>query len=160
MKSKYLFFYIVLLAVITGCTPKPTIDLTKEIEALALLQQQEQKAHLEEQPALLVNLLHDTLRQVKDGVVSYYTKDQMTERFIRYFENVEFFKWEDTQPPVFTIAEDGSMAHILIRKKVVLNDVTVTPPVRDTTLFAWTELWKKKEGRWKMYEVTTTEVRE
>jgi hypothetical protein len=157
MKSQSLFYLIICFACMTSCTSKPAIDLAKEMETLSLLQQQEQKAHLEEQPALLVNMLNDTLTQVKNGTVSYYTKDQMTERFIKYFESVEFFKWEDIAPPVYTIAEDGSIAHILIRKKVIINDVTGPEPVRDTTLFAWTELWKKKEGRWKMYEVTTTE---
>jgi hypothetical protein len=141
------------------CTTQPKADPAGEIETLAFLQKQEQDAHLQESPALLVNMLHDTLVQIKNGEVSYYTKDQMTERFITYFENVEFFKWEDTHPPVYTLSADATMANILNRKIVILNDVTGAEPVRDTTLFAWTELWKKKDGRWKMYQVTTTDVR-
>lgn len=131
--------------------------MKKELSALAELQNQEQRAHLEEQPALLVNMLNDTLTQVKNGVVSYYTKDQMTERFISYFESVEFLKWEDTAPPVYTISEDGSMAHILIQKQVIVDIQQDTTGTRETTNFAWTEMWRKKEGRWKMYSVTTTD---
>ncbi len=141
-----------------GCN-KPKPDLSKELEALASLQKQEQTAHLQEEPAPLVNMLNDTLTQVKNGEVSYFTKDQMTERFIRYFEGVEFFKWEDIQSPVYSISEDATMAQILIQKLVVVNDVSGTEPIRDTTRFAWTELWKKKEGLWKMYQVTSTDVR-
>ncbi len=141
---------------IFGCSQQ-NVDLQKEISALSELQKQEQRAHLEEQPALLVNMLNDTLTQVKNGVVSYYTKDQMTERFISYFESVEFLKWEDTTPPVYTISDDGTMAHVLIRKQVVADIEQDTTGTRETTNFAWTELWKKKEGRWKMYSVTTTE---
>ncbi len=141
---------------IFGCSHQ-NVDLQKEISALSELQKQEQRAHLEEQPALLVNMLNDTLTQVKNGVVSYYTKDQMTERFISYFESVEFLKWEDTTPPVYTISDDGTLAHVLIRKQVVADIEQDTTGTRETTNFAWTELWKKKEGRWKMYSVTTTE---
>ena len=141
---------------IFGCSQQ-NVDLQKEISALSELQKQEQRAHLEEQPALLVNMLNDTLTQVKNGVVSYYTKDQMTERFISYFESVEFLKWEDTTPPVYTISDDGTLAHVLIRKQVVADIEQDTTGTRETTNFAWTELWKKKEGRWKMYSVTTTE---
>lgn len=141
---------------IFGCT-QPKVDLQKEISALTELQKQEQRAHLEEQPALLVNILHDTLTQVKNGVVSHYTKDQMTERFISYFESVEFLKWEDTAPPVYTISEDGSMAHILIQKQVIVDIEQDTTGTRETTNFAWTEMWRKKDGGWKMYSVTTTE---
>lgn len=144
---------------INACSPSK-VDLQKEIAALAQLQKQEQDAHLQEQPALLVNMLHDTLTQVKNGVVSYYTKDEMTERFISYFESVEFIKWEDVRPPVYTISDDGSMAHILIQKNVVVDMEQDTAGTRETTNFVWTELWKKKEGRWKMHSVTTTDVRE
>lgn len=158
MKTAFFFFCAIFIVFISACTTKSTTDTAQEIQALALLQKQEQDAHLQEQPALLVNMLHDTLLQVKNGVVTYYTKDQMTERFINYFESVEFFKWEDTEPPVYTFSDDASMASILIRKQVILNDVTGAEPVRDTTQFAWTELWRKKDGRWKLYQVATTDV--
>jgi hypothetical protein len=156
-------FTILLLFLLTGCSVKTktesTFDPAKEIEVLSQLQKQEQDAHLQEQPALLVNMLHDTLVQIKNGVISHYTKDDMTERFIKYFESVEFFKWEDIQPPVYTLSDDGSMAHVLIKRRVIANDVTIDPPVRDTTDFAWTELWKKKDNRWKLYQVTSTEMK-
>ena len=159
MKS---YFPLITICLVAACSVKTetetTFDPTKEIEVLTQLQKQEQDAHLQEQPALLVNMLNDTLVQIKNGEVSHYTKDDMTERFIKYFESVEFFKWEDTQPPIFTLSDDGSMANVLIRKRVITNDVTVDPPARDTTDFAWTELWRKKGERWKLYQVTSTEV--
>ena len=139
-----------------ACAP-PKVDFQTEIAALTELQKQEQTAHLEEQPALLVNMLNDTLTQIKNGEVSYFTKDQMTERFISYFESVEFIKWEDARPPVYSISADGSMAHILVQKHVVVDIEQDTAGTRETTNFAWTEMWRKKEGRWKMYSVTTTE---
>ncbi len=141
---------------IFACSP-PKVDLQKEIATLTELQKQEQAAHLQEQPAILVNMLNDTLSQVRNGVVSYYTKDQMTERFIRYFESVEFIKWEDARPPIYTISDDGTMAHIIIQKQVVVDIEQDTAGTRESTAFAWTEMWRKKEGRWKMYSVTTTE---
>lgn len=131
--------------------------MAKEIEALGILQKQEQKAHLNEEPALLVNMLNDTLTQVKNGVVSYFTKDQMTGRFINYFDAVEFIKWEDTQPPIYTLSEDGAMAYILICKHVEVKVEKDSTTTREETDFAWTELWRKKDGRWKMYSVTTTD---
>ncbi len=158
MSSNPFPFGILLLAIglsLLACTP-PKVDLQKEIAVLAELQKQEQTAHLQEETAILVNMLHDTLTQVKNGVVSYYTKDQMTERFISYFESVEFIKWEDARPPIYSISDDGSMAHILVQKHVVVDMEQDTAGTRETTNFAWTELWKKKEEKWKMYSVTTT----
>lgn len=148
----FLFVVLCLLA----CAP-PKADIAKELSALASLQKQEQAAHLQEEPAILVHMLNDTLTQIKNGAVTYFSKDQMTERFMQYFDAVEFIKWEDSQPPVYSISDDGTMAHILIRKHVEVSIETDSIPTREITDFAWTELWKKKDGRWKMYVVTSTE---
>ncbi len=141
---------------IFACSP-PKADIAKELITLGELQKQEQAAHLQEEPALLVNLLSDTLVQIKNGQVTSFTKDQMTSRFMQYFDAVEFIKWEDSQPPVYSISDDATMAHVLIRKHVEVSIETDSMPSREITDFAWTELWKKKDGRWKLYMVTTTD---
>jgi len=161
IKDIQLNYTVACLAILSlGSCHQTKPDLNKEIEALSLLQKQEQTAHLEEQPAPLVNMLNDTLTEIKNGVVSYLTKDQMTERLMNYFYEVEFIKWEDTQPPVYSLSEDGTMAHILIRKRVEVNVEKDGAITRESTDFAWTELWKKKDGKWKLYSVTTTDVTE
>ena len=142
---------------ILGCRTGNDGDLTRDLEALAQLQQQERRAHLEEQPALIVNMLADTLIQVKNGKVDRFTKDQMTERFIEYFDAVEFIKWEDAQPPLYSVSPDGNMASILIQKLVIVATTDNSVSSRDTTRFAWTELWRKNQERWKLYQVTTTD---
>ena len=141
---------------IFACSP-PKADIVKELNTLAELQKQEQAAHLQEEPALLVNMLNDTLVQIKNGQVTSFTKDQMTSRFMQYFDTVEFIKWEDNQPPAYSISDDATMAHVLIRKHVEVSMETDSMPTREITDFAWTELWRKKDGRWKLYMVTTTD---
>lgn len=146
-----------------SCTPTAepatatTVDLNADLEALKALQAVEEEAHMTEQPALLVNMLNDTFCNIKNGEVKYFTKDEMTERFIKYFDSVEFVRWKNSSPQLYTISPDGMMAHILVQKEVELNDETGPKPIREKTNFAWTELWKKKEGRWKLYTVTSTE---
>lgn len=161
MKTTPLTNFFILLCFIAAfsifaCSP-PKADKAKDLSALAELQKQEQAAHLQEEPAILVNMLNDTLVQIKNGEVTSLTKDQMTSRFMQYFDAVEFIKWEDSQPPVYSISDDGTMAHVLIRKHVEVSIETDSIPTREVTDFAWTELWKKKDGRWKMYVVTSTE---
>jgi hypothetical protein len=140
-----------------SCKTDNHVDLKSDLEELARLQQQERRAHLEEQPALIVNMLADTLIQVKNGKVDRFTKDQMTERFIKYFETVEFIKWEDAQPPIYSVSGDGSMANILIQKLVIVSATDQEGSSRDTTHFAWTEFWQKNQECWKLHQVTTTD---
>lgn len=154
-KSAYILWFATAVLLIACSPSKP--DFTEELKALADLQKEEQIAHLQEEPARLVNMLHDTLADVKDGVVSYYTKDEMTTRFVNYFDTVEFIRWEDIQPPVYKLSDDGTEANVSIRKLVEVSIENNGDSNREITELAWTELWKKKEGKWKMYRVTTTE---
>jgi len=124
--------------------------------SLLSLQEQEQVAHLSKDVPLIVEMFHDTVCQIKNGTVSYHTKDEMSERFTRYFGLVEFIKWQDSHPPVITFSQDHTMAHILVRKRVELIVKDSSSRVEKTD-FAWTELWKKKHGRWKLYTVTSTD---
>lgn len=138
-------------------TDTPPVDLKTERSALLALQAVEKEAHLTEQPALLVHMLSDTFCQIKNGEVSYFTKDQMTDRFVKYFFSVEFVKWEDINPPVITLSPDGMMAHIMVTKDVEVILSEQDKPTREKTKFAWTELWKKQDGKWKLFSVTTTD---
>ncbi len=167
-KINLLFLWLIACVLIAACNQpqetseeipltSPAIDLKAELAELNKLQDREQEAHLTEQTALLVNMLNDTFCQVKNGEVTYFSKDQMTDRFVKYFYSVEFIKWENIKPPVITISSDGQMAHVLVQKAVEVIVSDEEKPTREKTKFAWTELWKKKDGWWKLYTVTTTD---
>jgi hypothetical protein len=145
----YSLWFIVLVA----CVKE---QANKDIAVLLGRQEQEQIAHLTKNVPLFLEMFHDTVCQIKNGTVSFQTKEEMGERFTRYFGMVDFIKWQDSHPPVITLSEDRSMAHILVRKRVelVVKDSSSTIEKTD---FAWTELWKKKHGNWKLYTVTSTD---
>ncbi len=150
---KRLSVYILLSIVFIACTAE---HADNDLASLLSLQEQEQIAHLSKDVPLFLEMFHDTVCQIKNGTVSYHTKDEMSERFTRYFGMVEFIKWQDSHPPVITFSQDHTMAHILVQKRVELI-VKDSASTIEKTDFAWTELWKKKQGRWKLYTVTSTD---
>lgn len=150
---KRLSVYFLLCIVFMACTAE---HADNDVASLLLLQEQEQIAHLTKDVPLFLEMFHDTVCQIKNGTVSYHTKDEMSERFTRYFGMVEFVKWQDSHPPVITFSQDHTMAHILVQKRVELM-VKDSASTIEKTDFAWTELWKKKHGRWKLYTVTSTD---
>ncbi len=148
--SALLFLYVVFQA----CAPHKTAN--HDVAALLEFQQQERTAHLRKDVHLMVEMLHDTVCQIKGGKVTYFTRDEMASRFTQYFGMVEFVKWEDTKPPVITVSDDHSLAHILVQRQVELKLRDSLSTIEKTD-FAWTELWKKKNGRWRLYTITTTD---
>jgi hypothetical protein len=148
------FILLAILIFISSCA-KP--DHQRDLELLISYQKDAQTAHLQNNPELLIRHFVDTLTQIRNGVVSRETKTAMKERFSNYFGSVHFKSWEDITQPIITISDDATLAQIMVQKKVELFERSDTTHTRHTTNFAWTELWKKKNGEWKLYVVTTTD---
>jgi hypothetical protein len=148
--SRFLFFIVVF----HSCG-SPEAD-NHDVAALLEFQDQERLAHLRKDVPLMVEMLHDTVCQIKGGKVTWFTKAEMASRFTQYFSMVDFIKWEDSSPPVVTMSDDHSLAHILVQRHVELTVKDSLSTVEKTD-FAWTELWKKKNGRWRLYTIATTD---
>ena len=151
MKSIYIFLFLVMFI---ACQQPENIN---DLATLLQYQKDEQRSHLEKDPELLIRNSIDTLIQIRNSKVSGYSRQDMRDRFSQYFNAVEFISWEDIVPPVFTFSDDSTMAHIMIQKRVILYEIADTTKTIDTTNFAWTELWRKKNGEWKLHVVTTTD---
>lgn len=131
----------------------------KDKEILTAYQKQEQTAHLTYNAPLLLEMMSDTVTQVKGGVVKKFVKAQMLERFTQYFGMVEFIKWEDSAPPVYYLSDDGSMASVIVQRRVELRVKNDTSKTIEKTDFAWTELWRKEHGQWRMHTNISTDRR-
>jgi hypothetical protein len=132
-------------------------DRQKDNKILAAYQKQEQAAHLTNNAPLLLEMMSDTVTQVKGGAVKKFVKSQLLERFTQYFGMVEFIKWEDTAPPVYYLSDDGSTASVIVQRRVELRMKNDTTNTIEKTDFAWTELWRKEKGQWRMHTNISTD---
>ncbi|NOS55187.1 MAG: hypothetical protein HOP37_02910 [Cyclobacteriaceae bacterium] len=137
-----------------GCTKS---NNASELGMLKMQHAKEQQAHLANNVSLFKDIFDDTLCQTKNGEVSYLTREQVIGRFENYFTSVEFVKWEDVKEPVYTLSADATLAHILVQKHVELIDKNDSTRAIQKTDFAWAELWKKINGQWKLYSITSTD---
>lgn len=55
------------------------------------------------------------------------------------------------QNPLSVFSDDGSLAYAVIQKEVVIMyPDTSGKPFYDTTHFAWTSIYRKQKGEWKV----------
>lgn len=149
---KNIVWIAALLAV--ACT-KP--DMEKEKKELLTLHERQRIAHLEENIDLFAREQADTLLFIRNGELGYRTQQQMRENFKRYFDRVEFIKWDDIAEPIIEISDDASMANTFVQKIVILTyqgDQGQT--VLDTTHFAWTTTYRKSGEEWRLIATTST----
>lgn len=125
---------------------------------LLKLHEQQKTAHLSYNTELFVEMFAENLTQIQRGNVSNHTKTENLMRFKNYFSTFKFIEWENLKTPVIKISKDGSMATIIVQKRVRGTYKNAQgADVLDQTDFAWLEVWEKQNGKWKVVTVASTE---
>lgn len=135
-------------------TPPRVSDLAE----LMRLQEQQKTAHLNYKAEMFVEMFAENLTQVQRGNISTRTRAENLFRFKNYFDTFKFIEWENLKSPVIKISKDGTLATIIVQKRVrgtYKNDKG--QDVLDHTDFAWLEVWEKIDGQWKVVTVASTE---
>lgn len=125
---------------------------------LMRLHEQQKTAHLTYNAELFVEMFADNVTQLQRGNAVTRSKAENLTRFKTYFSGYKFLEWEDIVPPVIKISKDGTMATIVVQKRVrgtYKNDKGEEES--DHTIFAWIEVWEKIKGKWKVVTVASTE---
>jgi hypothetical protein len=128
-----------------------------DLAELRRLLDQERAAHIGRDARRLVSLFADGYIQVGSGRITRPTRSESLARFQTYFDRSEFLAWDDIEPPVIRISADGSMAYVIVRKRVhlVSTDADGQRAEHETT-FAWMEAWEQVGGRWVLQAVAST----
>lgn len=72
-------------------------------------------------------------------------------RISKYFGSVQFIKWDDTAEPIIRFSDDGSLAYAIVQKDVIVTYPDSTGnAVNDTTHYAWSSIYRKQNGQWKV----------
>lgn len=140
---------------LTACHSSP-VDIEAEKNKLLVLHEQQRMAHLERNPELLVAQLASPFISIAQGEVEVlYCKDNLN-RFKGYFERMKFKKWEDITPPQIEVSDDGTMAYIIAHECVEYVTIQNTTSHSEEEVFAWTAIYQKHHGEWRMTCITST----
>ncbi len=150
---KGLFILLFLGLVMVSC--HAPADIERDRELLLLSNENQKMAHMQNNPDLLLADMADTVVTVQRGGIRIEAKSDMYERWQNYFASVKYLAWDDLEPPQIEVSKDGSLASVSVRKITIAS--FENEPI-DTTYFAWTSSYKKINGVWKIYKVTSTRV--
>jgi hypothetical protein len=145
-----------LLLSLGGCGLRP--DLVADRAALLRLHERAQTAHLEKRADLLVASFTDSFMNIARGTVTVRSPAENLTRFQAYFDRSTFLEWADLAPPIVRISPDGQMAYVVVQKRVrlsALDSLGVSRP--EHTVFAWLEAYEKRNGRWVLMAVASTD---
>lgn len=141
------------LIIVQSCNQ--STDLEAEKQAILVLHEEQRKAHFEKDAALLMSQASPEFTVVNRGAIDKPTKEESIQKFQAYFDAVDFVKWDDVTPPVFSFSEDGTMATTIVDKLVITRQKQEGNQL-DTTHFAWLTVYKKRNGKWEMESMAST----
>ncbi|WP_375773070.1 nuclear transport factor 2 family protein [Archangium gephyra] len=152
MKIPLLLACLALLGCATTAAPRTASP--EDRTALLLINQTQRDAHLQRDAQRMVSTMAEDFLSVQDGRISRPTREQVLGNFQRYFASVRFQAWDDLSEPIVTLSEDGTLAWMVVHKRVEL--VEVSTGEAETTVFAWMATFEKRQGQWLQTAVVST----
>ncbi len=129
----------------------------RDQQALLSILDDDQRAHLQTDVALLVSNIADELISVSGGEILRHSRADVAALFTQVFAGATYQYWADTQPPVIRISDDGTLAWVA-RRVEVRRSSTMTDGLTQQSAFvsAYTSSYQKENGVWKMDSVAST----
>lgn len=146
-------FHLFILIFIAACAG---VDTTAEEREIRNILKQEQQAHLEKNVKLLLSNGSEDYIELNRGKVKKPTKEESISRFTNYFNSVNFIAWEDKEEPLIRFSNDGSMAYVIVQKRVITTPIDNPTLSADTSDFAWVSIMRKSNGQWKVECIAST----
>lgn len=123
------------------------------------VRQQQRLAHFNRDAELLVSSFAGDFRNIQAGKVTQPPREESVSRFQSYFDRSTFLVWDDIEPPVIRISNDGNMAYLVVQKRVVLRPrYAASDTAAQESVFAWLETWEKIAGEWKLKALASTRL--
>ncbi|RPG29332.1 hypothetical protein [Flagellimonas sp.] len=156
MRISYILTLLSVLLI--GCGKGVKLDLDREGDKIMRLHRLQRKYHFTKDSVAFAKMHSPDFTSVNKGVVSKPILEDLITKYHHYFSMVEFLKWDDKTKPVVMISNDGTQAYTIVEKivKFRYEDSKGDMKVIESH-FAWTTIYKKYNGQWKIDCVTSTE---
>lgn len=127
------------------------------IQELVQLQAEQRTAHLTANAQQLVEVFADEFISISNGAINRPTRAESLQRFQAYFDLVTFIAWDDVTPPIIRVADDASLATVIVNKFVHIRYVNESGVwMEQDTTFAWQETYIRQQDRWRLAVMVST----
>jgi len=142
-------FLLLALPAMAEEKPRP-VDLEEEKKELLELHRKDRRAHFENNAELaLSDKLDHGFISVRNGAVTRRDKSDFQKTLEGYFKNAKYYEWDDLEPPIVRISNDGSMAWMIVRVRV--RRIQQNPSgaaVEEKFIYAGISTYEKRGGKW------------
>ncbi len=128
-------------------TQNSTLD--KARQELLAIHANDRRAHFATDADALLAYHPDTFINVRDGTIRRMPRDTIRQNFKNYFENAAYQEWDDLEPPIVQIAQDASIAWMIVRTRSRRTKTDDSGNVQqEEFIYAGIMTYEHKDGRW------------
>jgi len=142
-------FLLLALPAMAEEKPRP-VDLEEEKKELLELHRKDRRAHFENNAELaLSDKVDHGFISVRNGAVTQRDKSDFQKRLESYFKNAKYYEWDDLEPPIVRISDDGSMAWMIVRVRVRRTQQNSSgAAIEEKFIYAGISAYEKRSGKW------------
>lgn len=132
---------------------------SEDVNELLRMHYRDRAAHFNRDAGYIFSNFADEYFSVGNGRVNLPDRRAGQARMQAYLDSSTFLEWDDITPPIIRVSDDGSMAYVLVHKKVRLLDKN-NGSKEEIEIFAWSMTLRKIAWKWKVTSVTSTRTPE
>jgi len=134
-------------AALSACAGR---DASDQVPAIEEIHARILTAHRDRDAAAWTALEADTVTVANRGEVFLSGREERLAQRTRYLGATRFSVYRDIAPPIVRVSEDGSMAWLMANVEVIAHPDTAGAVDSTHTIWAWIELYERREDRWLM----------
>lgn len=124
------------------------IDFEREKSELLEIRDLDRAAHFTNDVNAALSFFGDTYTYVRDGQIHQQTRDDLKQIYDNYFRDATFHEWDDLEPPIIQISNDGSMAWMIRRFRVRYTRLSEGQTVEETYVYAGMTTYERRNEKW------------
>jgi hypothetical protein len=157
-KHAICLFAVLLVGASAYAQSKP-VDLEKERAELLKLHQQDRRAHFQTDVDLLLAHHPEEFISVRSGKIYHPQKADTRKVFTESFKGATYSEWDDLEPPIIRVSNDGSLGWVIVRLQVRRTKKDAAGAEKEEKfVYAGIMTYEKRDGRWiKVANVSTFE---
>lgn len=132
---------------------------SEDVNEILRMHYRDRAAHFNRDAGYIFSNFDAEYFSLANGQVNIPDREAGRKRLQAYFDASIFLEWDDIQPPIIRVSEDGTMAFLLVNKRVRLLDKNKGDK-EEVEVFAWSMSLRKAAGRWKVTSTTSTRTPE
>jgi hypothetical protein len=130
-------------------TAPTSSDVETARQELLALHAADRAAHFATDPAALIAPQAESFITVRDGAIDEVTREASLQLFTGYFAGATYYEWDDLQPPIAQVAQDGSIGWMITRTKVRRTQADADGnELEQTFVYAGIMTYERRDGSW------------